>query len=98
MRRRPRFHATKNRWSSQRSQRWLLLGLLLLGATLVLFGARTSPTVQSQGTISLAGRLLDPQGQPVRSAEVVVREGHSSTPIALADLERATPEGYSTAF
>jgi Na+/H+ antiporter NhaD/arsenite permease-like protein len=37
--------------------------------------------------VSLSGRLLDPQGQPVHGAEMIVREGRGSKPIALAESQ-----------
>jgi Na+/H+ antiporter NhaD/arsenite permease-like protein len=74
------------RWTVS-GQRWLLLAILLCGAALVLVGGRPLLAAQADGPIGLAGRLLDPQGQPVRGAEVIVREGRSSKPIALAESQ-----------
>jgi Na+/H+ antiporter NhaD/arsenite permease-like protein len=74
------------RWTAN-SYRWLLLAILLCGVSLVLFGGRSLPAARAAGPISLAGRLLDPQGQPVRGAEVVVREGHNRSPIAVAESQ-----------
>ncbi len=69
-------------------QRWLLLIILLVGAVLVLPGNNPLPTIQAQGPISLSGKLLDPQGQPVRGAELIVRERRGNTPIAAAESQR----------
>ena len=68
-------------------QRWLLLAILVLGAILVLPGRAPAPVARAEAPISLAGRLLDPQGQPVRGAEVIVREGHGNRPIAKAESQ-----------
>jgi Na+/H+ antiporter NhaD/arsenite permease-like protein len=88
--------AIQNHWLLSRGQRWLLLALLLLGAILVLWGGKHHPMVHArdailngaEGPLSLAGRLLDPQGQPVHGAEVVAREGGSRKPIAMAESQQ----------
>jgi len=73
-------------WKSKVAK-WFLLAILLCGAVLVLFGDRPLPEVRAEGPIiSLAGRLLDPQGQPVHGAEVVVREGNRQ-PVAVAESQ-----------
>ena len=74
-------------WPSPKSQRWLLLALLLLGVALVLWGQEPLPVARAEGPVSLSGRLRDSQGEPVRGAEVVVREGHGSKPIAIAESQ-----------
>ena len=74
-------------WPSPKSQRWLLLALLLLGVALVLWGQEPLPVALAEGPVSLSGRLRDSQGEPVRGAEVVVREGHGSKPIAIAESQ-----------
>ena len=66
---------------------WLLLIILLLGAILVLSGSVPPPVARAEGPTSLTGRLLDPQAQPVRGAEVIVREGYGGTPIAKAESQ-----------
>ena len=76
------------RWIAS-SQRWLLLMILLCSATLVLLVGKPLPA-RAAGPISLAGRLFDPQGQTVRGAEVVVREGHSRSAVAVAESQ---PDG-----
>ena len=70
-----------------RGQRWLLLAILMLGAVLLLPGRDQAPLVRAEGPISLAGRLLDSQRQPVHGAEVVAREGRGSRPIAIAESQ-----------
>ena len=72
---------------SPKSQRWLLLALLLLGVALVLWGQEPLPVARAKGPVSLSGRLLDSQGESVRGAEVIVREGHGSRPIAIAESQ-----------
>ena len=74
-------------WLSPKSQRWFLLALLLLGAALVLWGQEPLPVARAEGPVSLLGRLLDQQGEPVRGAEVIVREGHGGKPIAIAESQ-----------
>ena len=69
------------------SQRWLLLTILLAGIVLVLPGRNPLPIARAEGPVSLTGRLLDPQGEPVRGAEVIVREGQGSRPIAIAESQ-----------
>jgi len=64
-----------------------LLALLLLGAALVLWGQEPLPVARAEGPVSLLGRLLDQQGEPVRGAEVIVRESHGSKPIAIAESQ-----------
>jgi Na+/H+ antiporter NhaD/arsenite permease-like protein len=76
-------------WTTS-NHRWLLLAILLCGVALVLFGGRSLPAAQAAGPISLTGRLLDPQGQPVRGAKVIVREGHSRNAVAVAESQ---PDG-----
>jgi Na+/H+ antiporter NhaD/arsenite permease-like protein len=71
----------------KRGQRWLLLVVLLLGAVLVLSAHEPLPTARAEGLVSVAGRLLDPQGQPVHGAKLVVREGRGSKPIAMAESQ-----------
>lgn len=79
--------AIKNHWLTPRGQRWLLLITLLLGATLLLPGRDSAPVVRAEGPVSLSGRLLDPQGQPVHGAEVLVREGVGAELIAKAESQ-----------
>jgi len=79
--------AIQNCRCTARGQRWILLAILLCGAALVLLGGRPMLTVQADGPISLTARLLDPQGQPVHGAEVIVREGRGSEPIAVAESQ-----------
>ena len=74
-------------WPSPKSQRWFLLALLLLGAALVLSGQEPLRVARAEGPVSLLGRLLDSQGEPVRGAEVIVREGHGGRPIAIAESQ-----------
>ncbi len=76
---------------ARRGQRWLLLAVLLLGAVLVLPGRRPSPVARAEGLVSVSGRLLDPQGQPVRGAELVMREGQSQAAIATGESQH---DGY----
>jgi Na+/H+ antiporter NhaD/arsenite permease-like protein len=78
---RQRIHSFK---IPKRGQRWLLLVILLLGAVLVLSGQQPVPAARAEGLVSVSGRLIDPQRQPVRGAELVVREGRGSKPIAMA--------------
>ncbi len=78
---RQRIHSLK---IPKRGQRWLLLVILLLGAVLVLSGQQPLPVAWAEGLVSVSGRLLDPQRQPVRGAELVVHEGQGSKPIAMA--------------
>jgi len=59
----------------------------MLGAVLLLPGRDQAPLVRAEGPISLAGRLLDSQRQPVHGAEVVAREGRGSRPIAIAESQ-----------
>jgi Na+/H+ antiporter NhaD/arsenite permease-like protein len=74
-------------WLPPKGLRWLLPAILLLGAVLVLLGQEPLPIVRAAGPVSLSGRLLDPHGEPVRGAEVIVREGHSSKPIAIVESQ-----------
>jgi hypothetical protein len=74
-------------WLSPKSQRWFLLALLLLGAALVLSGQEPLRVARAEGPVSLSGRLLDSQGEPVRGAEVIVREGQGGKPIAIAESQ-----------
>jgi len=71
-------------------QRWLWSTLLVLAVIVLWRGGEAALPVRAQGGISLAGQVLDSQGQPVRGAEVVVREGRSGLPIALA---KSQPDG-----
>jgi len=64
-----------------------LLITLLLGAILLLPGRDSAPVVRAEGPVSLSGRLLDPQGQPVHGAEVLVREEAGAEPIAKAESQ-----------
>ncbi|MFZ5915646.1 MAG: SLC13 family permease [Chloroflexota bacterium] len=68
-------------------QRWLWSILLVLAVIVLWRGGDAPLPVRAQGGISLAGQVLDPQGQPVRGAEIVVREGRSGLPIALAESQ-----------
>ena len=79
--------AIQNHWLTLRGQRWLLLITLLLGAIMVLPGRDSAPVVRAEGPVSLSGRLLDPQGQPVHGAEVLVREGVGDELIAKAESQ-----------
>ena len=79
--------AIQNHWLTLRGQRWLLLITLLLGAIMVLPGRDSAPVVRAEGPVSLSGRLLDPQGQPVHGAEVLVREEAGAEPIAKAESQ-----------
>ena len=74
-------------WLSPKSQRWFLLALLLLGAALVLSGQEPLRVARAEGPVSLSSRLLDSQGEPVRGAEVIVREGQGGKPIAIAESQ-----------
>jgi len=85
--RRSSIDAIQNRWLTPRGQRWLLLITLLLGAILLLPGRDSAPVVRAEGPVSLSGRLLDPQGQPVHGAEVLVREEAGAEPIAKAESQ-----------
>jgi len=76
---------------ARRGQRWLLLAVLLLGAVLVLPGRTPSPVARAEGLVSVSGRLLDPQGQPVRGAELVMHEGQSQAAIATGESQH---DGY----
>jgi Na+/H+ antiporter NhaD/arsenite permease-like protein len=64
-----------------------LLTILLAGIVLVLPGRNPLPIARAEGPVSLSGRLLDSQGESVRGAEVIVREGHGSRPIAIAESQ-----------
>lgn len=68
-------------------QRWLLLAILLLGVILVLPGDKPLPVAQADGPISLTGRLLDAQNQPVQGAEVILREGADAKPVSLTESQ-----------
>jgi Na+/H+ antiporter NhaD/arsenite permease-like protein len=71
-------------------QQGLLLLILATGLLTVLAGGQSDSIAYAEGELSLAGRVLDPQGEPVKDAEVhlVVSgeggegEGEHSTPAA----------------
>jgi Na+/H+ antiporter NhaD/arsenite permease-like protein len=73
-----------------RWQHGLLLLILATGLLTVLAGGQSDAIAYAEGELSLAGRVLDPQGEPVKDAEVhlVVSgeggedEGEHSTPAA----------------
>jgi hypothetical protein len=67
--------------------RWLWLIVLIVGLVLVWPGKGRPPVALAKGPVSLSGRLVDPQGQPVRGAEVTVREGRGSEPIASTESQ-----------
>jgi Na+/H+ antiporter NhaD/arsenite permease-like protein len=79
-------HRLLHRWIAAH-QRWLLLAVLLLGLGLVAWSNNPTPTAQAESPLGLAGRLLDPQGEPVQGAEVIIREGPEGKPIDKAESQ-----------
>jgi Na+/H+ antiporter NhaD/arsenite permease-like protein len=77
--------------TTRRRRQWflsILLSILLLaGILIVLWVESAPPTARASGPVSLSGRLLDSQGQPVRGAEMIVHEGENHEPIALAESQ-----------
>jgi len=78
---------TTNRRCRQGFLSILLSTLSLAGILIVLWVDSGPPTARASGPVSLSGRLLDSQGQPVHGAEVIVHAGESHESIAMAESQ-----------
>jgi Na+/H+ antiporter NhaD/arsenite permease-like protein len=59
-----------------------MLAILLLGLVLVLGRQMPAPVARAEGSVSLSGHLLDPQGQPVPGAGLLLRQTDDNTSLA----------------
>jgi Na+/H+ antiporter NhaD/arsenite permease-like protein len=84
----------KRRLTQTTAQRWLLLIILVLSLALALLVERPWVLAQeggaesSEGLVSLMGRLVDPQGEPVHDAELVVLLDGNDKPLTFGESQR----------
>jgi Na+/H+ antiporter NhaD/arsenite permease-like protein len=87
-----RFVMVRRTWTQGKGQRYLLL-LILIGALAFEIGyvqpsmpalAHSPPPPSSEDSASLAGRLVDTQGEPVHEADIAIRLGSDVEPVAHA--------------
>ena len=68
-------------------QRLLLLLVLLLGLVMVTFREYPCLIAEARGSVSLAGRVMAGQGEPVRGAQVSAILNGDDTPAAIAESQ-----------